>query len=108
LIQKQAAFDRLAWLTHYAPQALSAEMGSQRRLISLLCYEPSSLQVVLMQLAKDDIATTLLVTQGRSQQAVAQALQALQMPNNGSGSCKLNNCPISAKKISTIYSGPVT
>jgi len=93
LIQKQAAFDRLAWLTKYAPQALNAQMGSQRRLISLFCYEPSSLQDVLMQLAKDGIASTLLVTQGRSQQAVAKALQALQMPNTGSGNLQIEQLP---------------
>jgi uncharacterized repeat protein (TIGR03837 family) len=93
LTQKQAAFDRIAWLTQYAPQALSVEMGSQRRLISLFCYEPSSLQDVLMQLEKDAIASTLLVTQGRSQQAVAKALQALQMPNTGSGNLQIEQLP---------------
>jgi uncharacterized repeat protein (TIGR03837 family) len=73
-------------------------MGSPRRLISLFCYEPSSLQDVLMQLAKDDIATTLLVTQGRSQQAVAQALQALQMPNTGSGNLQIEQLPYLSQK----------
>lgn len=93
LAHRQSTFDRNAWLAQYAPKALNAERSSQRRLISLFCYEPSSLQDVLMQLAKDDTAHTLLVTQGRSQQAIALALQALQMPNTGSGNLQIEQLP---------------
>ncbi len=93
MAHRQSVFDRRAWLARYAPQALHKEMGFKRRLFSLFCYEPSSLQDLLIQLAKDDTASTLLVTQGRSQQAIAQALQALQMPNTGSGNLQIEQLP---------------
>jgi uncharacterized repeat protein (TIGR03837 family) len=93
MAHRQSVFDRMTWLAQHAPQVLISETGSKRRLISLFCYEPSSLQELLSQLSKDDTPSTLLVTQGRPQQAVAQALQAMQMPNMGSGNLQIEHLP---------------
>ena len=64
LPQRQAAFDRQAWL---AAQGL-AWQGEQ--LVSLFCYEPSALGALLDQLAGGPGPTRLLVTAGRATTAV--------------------------------------
>ena len=63
LMQRQARFDRQAWL---AAQGLPAKPG--RPLVSLFCYEPAALPGLLAQLAGQP--AQLLVTAGRATTAV--------------------------------------
>lgn len=74
LLARQAAFDRSAWL---ASQQLAWQ---GERLVSLFCYEPPALAALLSQLRADPAPTRLLVTPGRAQQALAQALKRLAWP----------------------------
>ncbi|MDA7416238.1 elongation factor P maturation arginine rhamnosyltransferase EarP [Xenophilus arseniciresistens] len=71
LAQRQARFDRAAWLARHgiAP-------GPQERLFSLFCYEPPALGALLAQLAQGPQPTRLLVTPGRAAAAVRQVLAA--------------------------------
>jgi uncharacterized repeat protein (TIGR03837 family) len=77
LAQRQADFDRSAWLQDLWPQlqhgfgAPQAATGEQ--LVSLFCYESPALQALLEQLASTPLPTRLLVTAGRATHAV-QAL----------------------------------
>lgn len=64
LMQRQAQFDRRAWLEQ---QGL---IWQGERLVSLFCYEPAGLTELLDSLAGDDTATCMLVTQGRATAAV--------------------------------------
>jgi uncharacterized repeat protein (TIGR03837 family) len=64
LTQRQAAFDREAWLG-----AMGIPHQGQR-LVSLFCYEPPALDALLDALVADGIPTQLLVTAGRAQAAV--------------------------------------
>lgn len=81
---RQAAFDRDRWL---AQQGIRAQ-GT--RLVSLFCYEPPALAALLAQLAQSAPATLLLVTAGRAEAAVAQALRALPAP----GQLRLHQLPL--------------
>lgn len=63
LMQRQAHFDRAAWL---AAQGIPAADGRPR--VSLFCYEPAALPDLLAQLAGQD--AQLLVTAGRATAAV--------------------------------------
>jgi uncharacterized repeat protein (TIGR03837 family) len=68
LLQRQASFDRTAWL---------AELGIDwqgQRLVSLFCYEPAGLAAMLQALAADDTPTRLLVTAGRATTAVRKLI----------------------------------
>ncbi len=71
LAQRQAAFDRTAWL---ASQGIALAPGE--RLLSLFCYEPAALPALLRALQQGGQPTRLLVTAGRAAQAVQAALQA--------------------------------
>ncbi len=74
LAQRQAAFDRTAWLG----QQGIAWAGEQ--LVSLFCYEPPALPGLLRNLADAGIngqPTRLLVAAGRAQRAVSSAADAL-------------------------------
>jgi uncharacterized repeat protein (TIGR03837 family) len=93
LKQRQSAFDRNAWLARYAPEISKTKTHPQTRWISLFCYEPSALQDLLTQLVIDNAPTNLLVTQGRSQQAVAQALNVLEIPASGTGHLQIEQLP---------------
>ena len=93
LKQRQSAFDRNAWLARYAPEISKTKTHPQTRWISLFCYEPSALQDLLKQLVIDNAPTNLLVTQGRSQQAVAQALNVLEIPASGAGHLQIEQLP---------------
>lgn len=93
LKQRQSAFDRNAWLARYAPEISKTKTHPQTRWISLFCYEPSALQDLLTQLVIDNAPTNLLVTQGRSQQAVAQALNVLEIPTSGTGHLQIEQLP---------------
>ncbi|WP_394789403.1 elongation factor P maturation arginine rhamnosyltransferase EarP [Rhodoferax sp.] len=79
LAQRQASFDRSAWLQVIWPRLQHAlghatpQDGEQ--LISLFCYEPPALQALLEQLANAECPARLLVTAGRATRAV-QALLA--------------------------------
>ena len=113
LKQRQSAFDRNAWLARYAPEISKTRTHPQTRWISLFCYEPYALQDLLKQLVIDKTPTNLLVTQGRSQQAVAQALNVLEIGVQDGGSIKLwhdyfQNATIyglDVKKISDTWDG---
>ena len=69
LLQRQARFDRDAWL---AEQGIDAQ---GQRLVSLFCYEPAGLAALLQALAVDDTPTRLLVTAGRATAAVRQIIE---------------------------------
>ncbi|WP_332814358.1 elongation factor P maturation arginine rhamnosyltransferase EarP [Ramlibacter sp.] len=68
LLQRQAAFDRAAWL------GARGIDWSGERLVSLFCYEPPGLPALLDQLAGAASPTRLLVTAGRAEAAVRQWL----------------------------------
>ena len=51
------------------------------------------MQDLLSQLVIDNTPTNLLVTQGRSQQAVAQALNVLEIPACGAGQLQIEQLP---------------
>lgn len=87
LPQRQARFDRSAWLS--ARQV--PWMGES--VISLFCYEPPALTELLQSLAARDQPTRLLVTPGRPAAAVAQAVQALGWEANGHGRLHLHALP---------------
>ena len=93
LKQRQSAFDRNAWLARYAPEISKTRTDPQTRWISLFCYEPYALQALLKQLVVDKMPTKLLITQGRSQQAVAQALNVLEIPASGAGNLQVEQLP---------------
>ncbi len=65
LAQRQARFDRAAWLRGHA---VACDPGT--RLVSLFCYEPAGLGRLLDQLAAGPRHTALLVTAGRAADAV--------------------------------------
>ncbi|MFC5499588.1 elongation factor P maturation arginine rhamnosyltransferase EarP [Caenimonas terrae] len=69
LLQRQAQFDRAAWLG-----ALGIGAGGER-LVSLFCYEPAALPQLLRQLDQASEPTRLLVTAGRATAAVQAALR---------------------------------
>lgn len=69
LLQRQASFDRTAWLTE---QGID---GQGQRLVSLFCYEPAGLLALLQALVADDTPTMLLVTAGRAATAVRQLIE---------------------------------
>ncbi|WP_225783558.1 elongation factor P maturation arginine rhamnosyltransferase EarP [Xenophilus sp. Marseille-Q4582] len=69
LPQRQARFDREAWL---AAHGIAKQAGE--RLVSLFCYEPAALGAQLDQWARDPQPTRLLVTAGRGAAAVRQRL----------------------------------
>jgi uncharacterized repeat protein (TIGR03837 family) len=75
LLQRQQAFDRTAWRQRHAPQ-----LQPGGRLISLFCYEPAALPLLLQQLA--GTPDHLLVTPGRPQAAVQQALAGMPVHPN--------------------------
>jgi len=93
LKQRQAAFDRNAWLARYAPEISKTRTHPQTRWISLFCYEPYALQDLLKQLVIDKTPTNILITQGRSQQAVAQALNVLEIPASSAGNLQIEQLP---------------
>jgi uncharacterized repeat protein (TIGR03837 family) len=64
LLQRQAGFDRQAWL-----RRIGIDAGGER-LVSLFCYEPTALAALLRQLEQSAQATRLLVTAGRAARAV--------------------------------------
>ena len=73
LLQRQHAFDRAAWRAQHAPH-----MPADTRLVSLFCYEPAGLPLLLQQLAGTH--HELLVTPGRPLAAVQQALADMPAP----------------------------
>lgn len=91
--KRHTDFDRKAWLASFAPQISTTDIRSKMRWISLFCYEPSALQALIQQWAIDETPTQLLVTQGRSQQAVANVLKILKIPSNGIGNLHIAQLP---------------
>jgi uncharacterized repeat protein (TIGR03837 family) len=81
LAQRQAAFDRTAWL------AALGIVWQGEKLLSLFCYEPPALAGLLRELADTGISdrpVRLLVAAGRAQRAVSSAALAmgLEAPKN--------------------------
>ncbi|MDP2367872.1 elongation factor P maturation arginine rhamnosyltransferase EarP [Rhodoferax sp.] len=70
LLQRQADFDRTAWLRQ---QGIEWRPGEQ--LVSLFCYEPGALPQLLDQLASQAVPSRLLVTQGRASAALQSAIE---------------------------------
>lgn len=70
LLQRQARFDRAAWL-----RSIGIDAGRDM-LVSLFCYEPAALPALLQQLGQATKPTRLLVTAGRATQAVKASLRA--------------------------------
>jgi uncharacterized repeat protein (TIGR03837 family) len=64
LLQRQARFDRAAWL-----RTVGVEAGAEL-LVSLFCYEPTALPALLRQLEQSAQPTRMLVTAGRASAAV--------------------------------------
>jgi len=64
---RQLQFDRDAWLNKIGVKIPCAQ---KMRYVSLFCYEPSNLTALLTQLANAPECTHLLVTAGRSTEAV--------------------------------------
>lgn len=92
LIQRQAGFDRAAWLRQH-----DIEWRPEERLISLFCYEPNALPQLLEQLASQPGPTRLLVTQGRANAAVQSAIEdknRLQVLWNGRGTLSISYLPL--------------
>ncbi len=77
LAQRQASFDRTAWLTARGiPQSPQSGQSSEK-LVSLFCYEPPALAALLAQFAQHGLQgqpVRLLVTAGRAENAVKAAL----------------------------------
>ncbi|CAN1528879.1 Elongation-Factor P (EF-P) rhamnosyltransferase EarP [Burkholderiaceae bacterium] len=90
LRNRQAAFDRAAWLKALP---LDKPIAAHEQLISLFCYEPAALPEVLQGLSQADQPTRLLVTQGRPNAAVVAATQALNMPIHGTGRLHISQLP---------------
>ncbi len=91
LAQRQARFDRAAWL-----RQLGLEPRGER-LVSLFCYEPPALAQLLDHLATQAQPTRLLVTAGRSSAAVQAALEKktrLQPSWNQRGLLSISYLPI--------------
>lgn len=65
LLERRAHFDRAQWLT-----AQEIPWRDDERLVSLFCYEPPALAMLLEQLAAAAEPTRLLVTSGRAAHAV--------------------------------------
>jgi uncharacterized repeat protein (TIGR03837 family) len=70
LAQRQAAFDRAAWL-----RSLEIDALAPARLISLFCYEPPALESLLMDCAAGAHTSHLLVTAGRATDAVRRIVE---------------------------------
>ncbi len=70
LFERQARFDREVWLR---TQGIDFK---GERLISLFCYEPSALGTWLDRLAQDPQPTRLLVTAGRSAEALRTCISS--------------------------------
>lgn len=73
LAQRQASFDRAAWLREHGIDA-----GEGARLVSLFCYEPPALGQMLGQWAAGPDPIHMLVTAGRATSAVRAALEKRQ------------------------------
>ena len=93
LKHRQSTFDRNAWLARYIRPTSNVSIYSQSLWISLFCYEPNSLQAFIEQLISAPRPVHLLVTSGRSQRVVAQALEALKISENGVGNLQITRLP---------------
>ena len=79
-MQRQARFDRDAWLRRHGIEAAQGT-GDRTRLVSLFCYEPAALDQLLVYWAHDDHPTQLLVTAGRAADAVRAAQERVSRSN---------------------------
>jgi len=90
LEQRQAVFDRHAWLKDLA---VDRPIVQDETIISLFCYEPTALPDWLAQLSQASAPTRLLVAPGRPSAAVAAATHALRMPSHGTGQLHISQLP---------------
>ena len=90
LSERQAGFDRTAWLRTLP---LNQPIATNERLISLFCYEPQALPELLTQLIQGDAPNRLLVAPGRPQAALAAATQSLDIPESGTGNLRISPLP---------------
>jgi len=82
LFERQKAFDKTTWLAglpfevsdHSRVELIKSRLSSSQ-LISLFCYEPAALEVLIDQLAAGETPTCLLVTAGRATNAVKAILE---------------------------------
>ena len=70
LLERRHQFDRDAWL-----RQIGVTPQTDERLVSLFCYEPPALDLLLTQLVQWPDRTRLLVTSGRATAAVKAALE---------------------------------
>ncbi|MGI4778145.1 MAG: elongation factor P maturation arginine rhamnosyltransferase EarP [Janthinobacterium lividum] len=92
LAERQAAFDRRAWLAAHGID------WQGERLVSLFCYEPRALADLLAQWAGGAERTRLLVTAGRATLAVRTALQASGVASqDGTGMLSISYLPLLAQ-----------
>jgi uncharacterized repeat protein (TIGR03837 family) len=89
-VSRQSQFDRTAWLTALP---LDTPIAEDEQCISLFCYEPTALPLLVKQLSQADAQTRLLVAQGRPSIAVTQAAQALNIPLHGTGQLRISLLP---------------
>ena len=75
LLARQATFDAGGWLDG---MRLARRPGS--RLVSLFCYEPAALGLLLLQAGRDAASSDWLVTPGRASQAVEAAVGLAGLP----------------------------
>ena len=79
LMARQQVFDRSSWLGHVLSMK-HLDFDPNTRYISLFCYEPQALEVLINQLANSQTSqapTCLLVTEGRAAAAVKAVLEHL-------------------------------
>ena len=94
LAQRQAAFDRPAWLSGLG---IAPTHPATARLVSLFCYEPAALSDLLDQFARGPQPTRLLVTAGRASAAVKAEIKSknsLKPLWNGHGLLSISYLPL--------------
>lgn len=74
LLERQKGFDRQVWLTPFLAQN-QLEFSDTTTYISLFCYEPAALEVLIDQLSTHGMPSCLFVTAGRASAAVKALLE---------------------------------
>lgn len=98
LPQRQAAFDRAAWLKQHSIE------WRGKTLVSLFCYEPAALAQLLDDLTHNGFQAQpvrLLVAAGRATQAVKSLLASKRAENTDQIGLKTNEC--ASEKLSISY-----
>ena len=74
LFERQQAFDRATWLNRFLTLN-QLSFNETTTYISLFCYEPSALEILIDQLVESQTPTCLLVTAGRATVAIKAVLE---------------------------------